>query len=107
MIQEKIQKKAEGFGKLAPVFLEGAEFALENQWISVDDDLPCNHEELINIDTRSIHQKTLFVIVWNGKFIDIDLCFTKKVNGNGFVITQIHIGFRYLNHQKNRRLDYE
>ena len=46
IIQEKIQNKAEGFGKLAPVFLEGAEFALENQWISVNDDLPCNHDEL-------------------------------------------------------------
>ena len=45
-LQEKIKNKAEGFGKLAPVFLEGAEFALENQWISVDEDLPCNHEEL-------------------------------------------------------------
>ena len=47
-LQEKIQKKAEGFGKLAPVFLEGAKFVLENQWISVDDDLPCNHEELMS-----------------------------------------------------------
>ena len=46
-LQEKIQKKAEEFGKLAPVFLEGVKFALENQWISVDDDLPCNHEELL------------------------------------------------------------
>ena len=45
-LQEKIQKKAEGFGKLAPAFLEGAEFALNNQWISVEDDLPCNHDEL-------------------------------------------------------------
>ena len=45
-VQEKIKKKAEGFGKLAPVFLEGAEFALNNQWISVNDDLPCNHDEL-------------------------------------------------------------
>ena len=45
-LQEKIKKKAEGFGKLAPVFLEGAEFALNNQWISVNDDLPCNHDEL-------------------------------------------------------------
>ena len=45
-LQEKIQKKAEGFGKLSPVFLEGAEFALNNQWISVNDDLPCNHDEL-------------------------------------------------------------
>ena len=46
IIQEKIQKKAEGYGQLAPVFLEGAEFALNNQWISVDEDLPCNHDEL-------------------------------------------------------------
>ena len=26
-IQERIKQKAEGFGKLAPVFLEGAKFA--------------------------------------------------------------------------------
>ena len=39
-IQEKIKKKAEGHGKLAPAFLEGAKFALENQWISVKKDLP-------------------------------------------------------------------
>ena len=45
-LQEKIQKKAEGYGQLAPVFLEGAEFALNHQWISVDEDLPCNHDEL-------------------------------------------------------------
>ena len=51
ILQEKIQKKAEGFGKLAPVFLEGAEFALRNQWINVDEDLPCNHEELLIGDT--------------------------------------------------------
>ena len=50
-LQEKIQNKAERFGKLAPAFLEGAKFALENQWISVEDDLPCNHEELLNNDT--------------------------------------------------------
>ena len=46
ILQEKIQKKAERFGKLAPAFLEGAKFALENQWINVNDDLPCNHDEL-------------------------------------------------------------
>ena len=46
-IQEKIQKKAEGFGQFEPVFLEGAGFALNNQWISVGEDLPCNYEELI------------------------------------------------------------
>lgn len=47
ILQEKIQKKDEGYGALAPVFLEGAEFALNNQWISVDDDLPCNHDSLL------------------------------------------------------------
>ena len=52
ILQEKIKKKAEGFGKLAPVFLEGAEFALNNQWISVEDDLPCNHEELMVKDEK-------------------------------------------------------
>ena len=58
-LQEKIQKKAEGFGQLAPVFLEGARFALENQWISVKDDLPCNHEELLNPDGK---EETSYVI---------------------------------------------
>ena len=50
--QEKIQKKAKEFGKLAPVFLEGAKFALENQFVSVEDDLPCNHKELLNPDDK-------------------------------------------------------
>ena len=48
VLQEKIRKKAEGFGKLAPVSIEGASFALENQFISVEDGLPCNHEDLID-----------------------------------------------------------
>ena len=61
ILQEKIQKKAGGFGKLAPAFLEGAKFALENQWISVEDDLPCNHEELLDL----LHTK--FVITINSK----------------------------------------
>lgn len=43
-LQERIQKKSEGYGQLAPVFLEGAKFAMNNQWISVEDDLPCNHD---------------------------------------------------------------
>ena len=45
-IEEKIQKKAEEYGTLAPAFIEGADFALDNQWISVDEDLPCNYKEL-------------------------------------------------------------
>ena len=51
-LQEKIQKKAEGFGKLAPAFIEGAKYALENQWISVDDKMPYEYTELLmNQDT--------------------------------------------------------
>ena len=47
-LQEKIQKKAEGYGQLAPVFLEGAKFILENhQFISVKNNLPEQDEEVI------------------------------------------------------------
>ena len=49
--EENIQKKAEEYGELASVFLEGAKFALENQWINVNEDLPCNHKELLVNDT--------------------------------------------------------
>ena len=62
-LEEKIQKKAEGYGKLAPAFLEGAKFALENQWISVEDDLPCNHEELI--ENENYTKNVLVVLAWN------------------------------------------
>lgn len=55
-IEEKIQKKAEEYGDLAQIFIDGAEFALNNQWISVDDDLPCNHEDLMEwvCDTTNV-----------------------------------------------------
>ena len=65
MIQEKINKKAEGFGKLAPAFLEGAKFALENQWTSVEDDLPCNHMDLIYDTEISEGTETMSVCVAN------------------------------------------
>ena len=60
ILQEKIQKKAERFGKLAPAFLEGADFAIENQWISVEEDLPCNHEELLKTP-KSYRTKAVIV----------------------------------------------
>ena len=52
ILQEKIKKKSEGYGKLAPTFLEGAEFALKEQWINVNDKMPYEYPELlINQDT--------------------------------------------------------
>lgn len=61
-LQEKIQKKAEGFGKLAPAFLEGAKFALENQWINCKEDLPCNHEKLMAKRLFSFEKETVRVL---------------------------------------------
>ena len=40
ILQEKIKQKAEGFGKLAPAFLEGAKFALENRYINYQEQKP-------------------------------------------------------------------
>lgn len=53
-LQEKIQKKAEEYEQLAPAFLEGAKFALENQWIRVADRLP-------EIETDGLSTKVLVV----------------------------------------------
>ena len=61
--EENIQKKAEEYGELASVFLEGAKFALENQWISTKEDLPCNHEELIFLGVLIDGSETIDVFV--------------------------------------------
>lgn len=45
---EKIQKKAERYKDTIPIFIEDANSSFENQWISVENDLPCNHKELIH-----------------------------------------------------------
>ena len=56
-LQENIQKKAEGFGKLAPAFLEGARFALENQWISVNERLPPEEKDGLSIKVLVVSTK--------------------------------------------------
>ena len=68
-VQEKIQNKAEGFGKLAPVFIEGANFALNNMYINYQEQKPP-----IGVE----------VIAYNHKWVDEDF------NPNG-----IRIGFLY------------
>ena len=69
IIQKHIRKKAEGFGKLSPVFLEAADYALNHQWISVEDDLPCNHKELVVKGTP--YTKRVMVIEDGGFYFDL------------------------------------
>ena len=69
IIQKHIRKKAEGFGKLSPVFLEAADYALNHQWISVEDDLPCNHKELVVKGTP--YTKRVMVIEDGGYYFDL------------------------------------
>ena len=69
IIQKHIRKKAERFGKLSPVFLEAADYALNNQWISVEDDLPCNHKELVVKGTP--YTKRVMVIEDGGYYFDL------------------------------------
>lgn len=72
LIQEKIQKKAEEFGKLAPAFIEGAKFALENQWISVEDKLPCDDKDMVIEFIKDVELRTKKVVVLlEDGFIDI------------------------------------
>ena len=40
ILQEKIQKKAEEYGQLASVFLEGTKFALNNMYINYQEQKP-------------------------------------------------------------------
>ena len=72
LIQEKIQKKAEEFGKLATAFIEGAKFALENQWISVEDKLPCDDKDMVIEFIKDVELRTKKVVVLlEDGFIDI------------------------------------
>ena len=71
-LQDKIKKKAEGYGILSPEFIEGAKFALENQWISIEDDLPCNHLELIcwpeideGTETITVFARSKYGDIWS------------------------------------------
>ena len=57
ILQEKIKKEAEGYGKLAPAFIEGAKFALENQWISVNERLPPEEKDGLSIKVLVVSTK--------------------------------------------------
>ena len=57
IMQEKIKKEANGYGKLAPAFIEGAEFALNNQWISVNERLPPEEKDGLSIKVLVVSTK--------------------------------------------------
>ena len=90
ILQEKIKKEADGYGKLAPAFIEGAEFAIENQWISVEEDLPCNHEELLTSDSE-----TVLVIVKESEDAPIDTDYMIKLNGDTWEWVHYYGGATY------------
>ena len=54
---------------------KGAEFALNNQLISVEEDLPCNHKELLNAECQT---KEVFILKC-GDFTDVD--YMLKIDG--------------------------
>lgn len=56
ILQDKIKKKAEGFGKLAPVFLEGANFALNNQCINYREQKPPLGVEVIAFNRKWVDE---------------------------------------------------
>lgn len=75
IIQEHIKKKAEEYGKLASVFLKGAEYALNNQYINVEDDLPCNHKELLEdykYETVTVIVKYLYSSIPSSDYMRLD-----------------------------------
>ena len=70
-------------GLIEKAFIEGAKWADEHpksHWISVKDDLPCNHKELIDKNFKANFQKTLFVIALsNNNYEDLSC----MINENG------------------------
>ena len=68
MTYEEIRASHNGFRK-------GVEWADKNPkspWISVEDDLPCNHEELLDIDDK---EHTLFVVVSINGYIMLSIMY--------------------------------
>ena len=58
-------------------FIEGAEWADSNQkspWISIEDDLPCNHEELMH---NEVYTKKVIVLLNDGRIRETDMFYDK------------------------------
>ena len=66
-----LEKKMNGidyfnYENIEHAFIDGIEWAdtkTKNPWISVENDLPCNHEEMINVYVENVELRTDRVLV--------------------------------------------
>lgn len=73
VLQDKIKKKSKEYGQLSAVSIKAAEYVLNNQWISVKDDLPCNYPNNVHCGF------TDRVLATDGK-INIFIALMKNIN---------------------------
>ena len=80
--EEKIKAEAKKYYKddikCYDAFLHGVEFFENNQWISVEDDLPCNHLELLYTNYT-----TKFVLILSNGYPEIRHM-SKLIDGNWY-----------------------
>lgn len=99
-LQEKIQKKAEGFGKLAPVFLEGAKFALENM---IEGMIPCKdisdkghlgslEERWSQIDKIAAEQSSYRLLRYKEAAVNVSDLEVRKFFSNPYIMALIENG---------------
>ena len=67
ILQEKIKKEADRLVQLAPESLEGVNFNPKLPWISVEEDLPCNHEHLYEMTGQLLYTKKVLVMLSDGQ----------------------------------------
>ena len=85
--EEKIKAEAKKYYKedikCYDAFLHGVEFAYENQWISVKDDLPCNHKELLHKDNH-----TKRVLVFDNGYPNVGEMFKMRNGSWGWLFSR-------------------
>ena len=69
IIAEKVKNRANKYGSHKLAFIEGAKFALKNQFINTNIDLPCNHKELIVDNGLVTHTKIVVAVAENNCFL--------------------------------------
>lgn len=89
-IKEASKNEVYKFDSRYEAFIAGAKWAdkhpYKEEWFSVEEDLPCNHEELIDFDKSNVNllvTKFVSVIVnINGNEVPCELCMIKRGNND-------------------------